>query len=205
MADGQAAPAVIYTCHHANNDEVFPLILQLYLPNGGRIADPTYGHGIFWRKVDLERWTCQRSDLVEGTDLRATPHADRSLDGWVIDPPYMHNPGRRKSGMPRDFYRNTDVKMGIRELLDLYRAGFEEARRCLKPKGVLITKCQDQISGGKQHFIHVDLCIILRELQFEELDLFVVRPRRKPFMDPRWGKQKHARKDHSYFLVHKRR
>jgi len=38
---------LVFPAHQATNDEVFPHILQLYVPPGSLVADVTHGKGVF--------------------------------------------------------------------------------------------------------------------------------------------------------------
>jgi len=70
----------------------------------------------------------------------------------------------------------------------------------LKKKGVLIVKCQDEVSAGKQWFTHIEIINELEALGFYSKDLFIVMRTNKPAVS-KIKKQIHARKNHSYFLV----
>jgi DNA modification methylase len=80
-----------------------------------------------------------------------------------------------------------------------FRAG-QEAYRVLKTKGVLIVKCQDEVSGGKQWLTHVEIINEYEKYGFYTKDLFVVVRNNRPGVS-RLKSQVHARKNHSYFLV----
>src|SRR3990172_8998294 len=80
-----------------------------------------------------------------------------------------------------------------------YKAG-TEAHRVLKSNGVLIVKCQDEVSANTQRLMHVEIIIRYGELGFYAKDLFVVIRQNSPCIT-RLKKQVHARKNHSYFLV----
>lgn len=69
----------------------------------------------------------------------------------------------------------------------------------LEPGGVLIIKTQDEIESGKQVWRHFDVREFFRQQGWGLLDLFVVMQKGKPMM--RHKHQKHARKNHSYFMV----
>ena len=65
-------------------------------------------------------------------------------------------------------------------------------------------KCQDTVSGGKQHFTHVMIMNMAGiEGTFYPRDMFVLTSniRVVAFNGTKWRKQHHARKFHSYFWV----
>jgi hypothetical protein len=63
-----------------------------------RIADVRYGKGAFWPMVNLTQFTFVPSDLLMCPDapyaFRHLSDPDNDFDVVVLDPPYMHNPGR---------------------------------------------------------------------------------------------------------------
>ncbi len=83
------------------------------------------------------------------------------------------------------------------------KAGWE-AYRVLKKEGLLIVKCQDEVSANKQRLTHVEIITAYESMGFYTKDLFVlVRVNRAGVS--RLKKQEHARKNHSYFLVFQKR
>src|SRR5256885_17178594 len=85
-------------------------------------------------------------------------------------------------------------------VLDLYFKAAREARRVLKNQGVLIVKCQDEVSANRQNLTHVEIINEYEKMGFYTKDLFVVVRQNQPGVS-RLKKQVHARKNHSYFLV----
>jgi hypothetical protein len=89
-------------------------------------------------------------------------------------------------------------------VIDLYARAGREAQRVLKPDGILIVKCQDEVSANKQRLTHVEIITGYESLGFYTKDLFVVVRNNKAGVS-RLKKQEHARKNHSYFLVFQKR
>jgi hypothetical protein len=212
-AGGIATSQLTHTAHVAGNAEVFPQILALHVPAGARIADVTYGKGVFWKGVDLARYELLPSDLQTGVDCRTLPYDDNSLDCVVLDPPYMEGLFRRASTQLaggtshaafRDHYSNGKrTAAGPKyhdAVLDLYFRGGDEACRVLKPRGVLIVKCQDEVSANQQRLTHVEIINRYEANGFYTKDLFIIVRTNRPAVS-RLKKQAHARKNHSYFLV----
>jgi hypothetical protein len=82
----------------------------------------------------------------------------------------------------------------------MYFSAGQEAFRVLKKGGVLIVKCQDEVSAGKQWLTHVEIINEYEAYGFYTKDLFVVVRNNRPVIS-RLKKQVHARKNHSYFLI----
>ena len=201
----------------AGNAEVFPLILDLHVPKNSVIADVTWGKGVFWRNVPDELYKVKATDIATGVDCRNLPYEDGSIDCVVLDPPYMEGFYRKNSGAKagsgthsafRDAYSNGDEvsekHKGTQKwhgaVTDMYFEAGREAHRVLRDRGVLITKCQDEVSANRQWLTHVEIINEYESSGFYTKDLFIVVRPNRPGVS-RLIHQKHARKNHSYFLV----
>ena len=125
----------------------------------------------------------------------------------MLDPPYMHSPGgtaHEPHNAFESYYRNNvGNKTGSKyheAVLDLYSDAGLEAYRVLRPRGVFIVKCQDEVCSNRQRFTHVEIMQQYADIGFIAEDLFVVVRSNKPGVS-RMVSQVHARKNHSYFLV----
>ncbi len=211
---GESTTDVILSACSGSNADIFPKILELHVPDGARIADVTYGSGVFWRNVDLSKYTLLPTDIADGVDCRALPYDGDSLDAVVLDPPYMegffrcenqHKAGGGSHSAFRNYYSNGDEVSHASAkwhaaVTDLYFKAGAEAHRVLKNNGVLIVKCQDEVSANRQCLTHVEIINEYEKKGFYTKDLFVVVRTNKPGVS-RLKKQIHARKNHSYFLV----
>ena len=199
---------LVLSAYQAPNEDVFPKILDLYVPTGSVVADVTYGKGVFWKNVQPEKYQVYPTDITDGIDCRSLPYEDGEIDCVVFDPPYMHSPGgtAHSSHEPYEsYYRNNgagnQTKSKYHEaVLELYVDGGREACRVLRDRGVLIVKCQDEICSNRQRFTHVEIMCEYEEMGFVPEDLFVVMRNNRPGVS-RMARQVHARKNHSYFLV----
>ena len=65
------------------------------MKKGDRIADITFGRGVFWRRVDIANYRFHKSDKItcpgSPHDFRRLPYADGHFDVVVFDPPYAHH------------------------------------------------------------------------------------------------------------------
>jgi DNA modification methylase len=211
---GESTSDVVLSAQVAGNAEIFPQVLALHVPTGARVADVTDGKGVFWKKVDPDAYDLLASDIKTGTDCMDLPYQDASVDAVVLDPPYMeglfrgserHLAGSGSHAAFRGNYSNGKATKGEGPkwhdaVLDFYFRAGVEAHRVLKPGGVLIVKCQDEVSANRQRLTHVELINHFEERGFYTKDLFVVVRRNRPGVS-RLVKQVHARKNHSYFLV----
>ena len=188
--------APILTALMGSNADLFPKILELYIPEGSIIADVTYGKGAFWRNIDTNLYDLRATDLLTGTDFRHLPYEAQSIDGVILDPPYMHGGPTIKASL-NDCYHNANT--GHESVIRLYAGGLLEAARVLRKKGICIVKCQDETESGKQRFSHVELIQLLTMFGFAVVDQFLMVQSTIPITGK--GPQKSARKNHSYFIV----
>jgi hypothetical protein len=214
---GEATTSLVLSAYQDTNNLIFPKILSLHVPEGSIVADVTYGKGVFWRDVSTDKYTVLATDIKTGVDCRHLPYLNGFIDCVVLDPPYMegllreqeeHQAASGTHAAFRDAYQG-GTHNGQADLpkpkwhaavLDLYIEAGTEAYRVLRKEGVLIVKCQDEVSAGKQWLTHVEIINAYSEMGFYVKDLFVVVRTNKPGVS-RMIKQIHARKNHSYFLV----
>jgi hypothetical protein len=210
---GIATSDVVQSAYVSGNADIFPKILALHVPGGSVVADVTWGKGIFWKNVPEDKYVLKATDISAGIDCRNLPYADGSIDCVVLDPPYMEGLFRRDADHLagagtyrafRDTYSNGDsTEVGPKwheAVSDLYFKAGREAYRVLRKDGVLIVKCQDEVSAGKQHLTHIEIVNEYESMGFYTKDLFVV-VRTNSASISRLKKQVHARKNHSCFLV----
>lgn len=207
VAKGLATNELVFSAYQGTNDDVFPYVLKLHVPTGSLVADVTYGKGVFWKKVADGSYDLRATDLGMGVDCRKLPYGDCMLDCVVFDPPYMHTPGGTAHQNHQNFelyYYNNGTSHTLKKyheaVLDLYFEGAKEAYRVLKEEGVYIVKCQDEVCANRQRLTHVEIINELAQMGFVAIDLFIVMRTNRPGVS-RVIEQRHARKNHSYFLV----
>ncbi|WP_315076255.1 DNA methyltransferase [uncultured Clostridium sp.] len=184
----------IYTVHQGRNSGLIKSVAELYFNEGDKIADVTYGKGVFWREIDLSKYEVVGTDLKTGTDFRDLPYKDNSFNHSVIDPPYARITNLK--GMV-DCY-NTTRFTTHEEIIKLYEDGLKELVRITKEDGYILCKCQDEICGGKQRWSHIEILDIANKLGLYAKDLFILVNSSKP---KPIHKQQHARKTHSYLWI----
>ena len=216
VVTGKSSTDLVFSAYVRNNEEIFPLILSLYVPIGSEIADVTYGKGVFWKKVNPSDYNLHFTDIKTGVDCRNLPYENCSMDCVVIDPPYMEGFYRRNSdhlagngtfSSFREAYSDGSIYEQKKDtpkyhdaVLDMYYSAGCEAVRVLKSKGIMIVKCQDEVSANKQHLTHVEIINEYTKHGLTIEDLFVKIRNNRPSIST-LNKQVHARKNHSYFLV----
>lgn len=185
-----------------NQQQMINDILELHSPDGIEL-DPTYSKGIFYKSGEVKQ-PLLKYDLFPQTDDTVMASADNlpivesSIKSIMFDPPFIvgHTKDKPTGIIGQRFH-------GFRYIKDLwgwYDLCLAEHFRILKKGGVLIFKCQDTVSSGKQHLSHVHIINKAESLGFYTKDLFVLLAKSR-LIGHNHANQKHARKFHSYFIV----
>jgi hypothetical protein len=226
MARTTAPP--VRTLYRGTNADLLVDAARLYIPDGALVADITWGTGVFWKKTDHTRFTLLGSDIDPSrireaagidspqfalftlpiptflvADCTALPYREQSLDLVVLDPPYMHDPGRTLGRMA---YNNVETTKGMSHqqiLTQLYCGAIIAASRVLKPQGLLFVKGKDEIESSRQRWSRDELPRAARRCGFSDQDMFLYETPygRTLLSGGQHGTQHHAHKNHSYLFV----
>lgn len=170
----------------------------------GLIVDPTYSKGNLYKDVDLKfDISPQTADTIKA-DCRHLPLSSNSVVTIIFDPPFLATTGPSLGTSSGNIInKRFSVFPSERELFQFYNDSLVEFWRILQQDGILIFKCQDKVSSGKQYFSHCWIWQKAIEIGLYPIDLFVLIAKNR--IVAHWQrKQKHARKFHSYFWVLKK-
>ena len=191
-----------------DQSEIIKWILYLHVPNGRIDCDPTYSKGMFYMKTDIEAPKYKfdinpQMDCVECADSRALPLPDGSIECLMFDPPFLATTGKslKECNDSNKINKRFGVYPSEKELHQFYIDSMQEAHRILKDNGILIFKCQDKVSSGKQYMSHVFIMNEAMKIGFYPKDLFILLAKNRIVADWQIKNQKNARKYHSYFWV----
>lgn len=186
----------ILTASIGDNSDLIPKILDMYVEDGEKIADVTFGKGVFWNNVDTEKYDFNPTDIDQGVCFGDLPYPNDDIDVLVLDPPYMHGGSTVKESINK-CYKNQNASH--ESVVRLYAKGILEAARVLKKGGLIFVKTQDEIESGKQRLTHVELIQALEMFGFLIIDIFVLVQKSVPAMREKY--QKTARKNHSFMII----
>ena len=196
----RAGPVLAATAWPSNAEMVVDLVRLGYLRSEWRTLDPTYGRGAWWRKWRPDQLVTH--DLaLDGIDFTQLPEDDATFDAVAFDPPYVATGGRATTTMP-EFASRYGMTVAPRTpalLQDLIDVGLKEIARVLRPRGLVLVKCQDYVSSGKLWIgTHHTLSAAL-SIGFTVVDRLehVGRPRPQPG----GRRQVHARRNLSTLFV----
>lgn len=171
------------------------------------ILDATYNRGRFWKgsarnvvSMDIEP---KFEPMILGDNREMTGVADAEFGTLVYDPPHVGPQGRDKSTKRFDEDFGATVACGKEHdwtLSYLYPPFLEQARRVLKPEGLLLAKITDMVNCHRSRWSHCDFMRMAEEAGFTVCDL-IVKVRNGPMTSSRWRTAHHARKRHCFWIV----
>ena len=187
--------------------EILQNILDLYVPSRKIDCDPTFSKGGFYQGTGIQK-PQYRFDIspiagVVYADCRSLPLRSDTLNCIVFDPPFLATTGQSlaSAGNNNVINKRFGVYPSEKELHQLYVSSLLEFHRILKENGILIFKCQDKVSSGKQYMSHVFIMNEAVKAGFYPKDLFILLARNRIMAHWQEKNQKHARKFHCYFWV----
>lgn len=183
-----------------NQENLIKDILALHCPNGIDL-DPTYSKGNFYKNIPQPKLKSdlfpQFTDVIQ-SEASSLWLANDSINSIMFDPPFLAGHTKEKpTGIMGERFHGFRY---VTDLWDWYDKCLVEFHRVLNAGGVLIFKCQDTVSSGKQWLSHVHIINKAQEVGFYTKDLFILTAKNR-IVGHNHKVQKHARKFHSYFLV----
>lgn len=201
-------PSISYSQH-----DIIRWITALHL-GGRRIElDATYGRGNFYSPPDIKRPTfaydnnpdlCTdsiayvgvgRTHTVHLSDVTELPHTVGSIASAMFDPPFLIKTG--DGSIMKDRFGEYPT---MKALWEFYARALKELSRVLAVKGVLIVKCQNMVSSGKQQWSVNFIRDLANKYGLVTIDEFILLAKHR-MSQHNLKQQRHARKYHSYFLV----
>jgi len=171
------------------------------------ILDATYNAGRFWKGserhvVSMDIDPRYKPDIVGDNRVMAgVPSA--SFGTVIYDPPHVGPQGRDKSRKRFDVDFGATMECGKEHgwsLSYLYAPFLVQAKRVLKPKGLLMAKITDMVNCHRSRWAHCDLMRMADDAGFTVCDL-IVKVRTGPMMSNRWKTAHHARKRHCFWII----
>ena len=187
--------------------EIIRNILKLHVPEGKIECDPTFSTGAFYNGTGVDppglRFDIKpQAEGVAEADARHLPLENDSISCLMLDPPFLATKGKSlQEGTGNRINRRFGVYPDEKSLHQMYEGIIREAYRVLKQGGILIFKCQDKVSSGKQYLSHVFVVNTAVAVGFYPKDLFVLLAKNRLVADWQRRNQLHSRKFHAYFIV----
>jgi len=205
-AVGQHAP--LSSVWEGSDGELLERMLTFYpsIPPEPTL-DSTHNAGRFWRgssrdvvSMDIDP---KHEPMILG-DNRIMDGVPASSFGVVVyDPPHVGPQGRDKSKKKFDVDFGATMKCGPEHgwsLSYLYPPFLEQAKRVLKPNGLLLAKITDMVNSHRSQWPHCDFMRMAAEAGFTVCDL-IIKIRKGPMISNKWKVAHHARKRHCFWII----
>lgn len=192
-----------------SDGELFDAMLKFYPTIAADpILDATYNVGRIWHgatprnivTMDIDR----RYKPMIVADNRVMKDVPSAHFGVVVyDPPHVGPQGRDKSVKRFDVDFGATVACGKEHgwtLSYLYPPFLKQAKRVLKPEGLLLAKITDMVNSHQSRWAHCDFMRMAEEAGFTVCDL-IVKVRTGPMLSTKWKEAHHARKRHCFWIV----
>ena len=191
-----------------NDGELLEAMLRFYPSiNPEPILDATHNAGRFWKGsarkvVSMDIDPQHRPDIVgDNREMKGVP--DNEYGVVVFDPPHVGPQGRDKSVKRFDVDFGATMECGKEHgwtLSYLYPPFLAQARRVLKPGGLVLAKITDMVNSHKSRWAHCDFMRMAEEAGFTVCDL-IVKVRAGPMVSAKWKEAHHARKRHCFWII----
>lgn len=193
-----------------NSADLFREIMAMYAPGGSRCLDLNWGKGRFWKRVDPDAYQVVGLDISEKLhsttcahwlvrgDNNRLPFRDECFDVCVLDPPFGTTSSTAQTIVTASRYNLKGVKH-FQDIMRMYMDGMFHAHNALRPRGLLILKCQDIITRGVYQPVHYDISKQGWDYGFDIIMTYVLVRKGKPIM--RHAYQYNPRSNMTYFMV----
>jgi hypothetical protein len=152
------------------------------------ILDSTFNAGRFWkeskRKVVSMDIDPQYKPMIVGDNREMAGVPSETFGTVVFDPPHVGPQGRDQGW----------------NLSYLYPPFLRQAKRVLKPNGLLLAKITDMVNNHRSKWPHCDFMRMAEEAGFTVCDL-IVKIRNGPMVSTKWKEAHHARKRHCFWII----
>jgi hypothetical protein len=204
LPNGSTKYEAISSVWERNDGELLDAMLSFYPTiDPEPILDATYNTGRIWEgsarglpvvSMDID----PRYEPMILADNRVMKGVRSARFGAVVyDPPHVGPQGRDKSVKRFDVDFGATVKCGKEHnwnLSYLYPPFLKQAKRVLKPEGLLLAKITDMVNNHRSKWPHCDFMRMAEEIGFTVCDL-IVKIRTGPMLSNK------SRKRHCFWIV----
>jgi SAM-dependent methyltransferase len=173
------------------------------------ILDATYNTGRIWQgskwakrvvSMDIDP---QYAPKIVADNREMKGVKSRRYGVVVYDPPHVGPQGRDKSVKRFDVDFGATMDCGREHnwtLSYLYPPFLAQAKRVLKPEGLLLAKITDMVNNHRSKWAHVDFIRMAEDAGFTVCDL-IIKVRSGPMVSSKWQQAHHARKRHCFWII----
>jgi SAM-dependent methyltransferase len=198
-------PRSVFAC----DKDALIALLAIHAADDPKILDCCHNTGKMWKGVNVfldsmdidPQYGC---DIVG--DFREIPLAGALYDVIAFDPPHLPNAystNDRKTGHA-DVYgvRVGDSDRQADNVAGYFPAFLEEAKRVLRPGGIVLAKLADYVHNHRYQWQHVDFVAAARAAGMTPCDIAIVaHPAAGNLQSSKWTNVRHLRRAHSYWIA----
>lgn len=201
-------PARIRSVIEGRDPDVLDALFGFYARPEGPVVDLTCNNRKMWKGLDTTGVVfCDINPTVNPDivcDFRNTPFKDGEVAAIVFDPPHL--PAAAGSEKSIECYvRNYGLDLSVKgdNINEFFAPFLAEARRILKPDGLVFAKLTDFVHNHQYQWTLVDWVTAVRATPgLTPTDLIVKRdPCAGNLSSGRWEKSHHARRAHCWWAV----
>lgn len=165
------------------------------------ILDSTWGLGNFWNAQQKKQWRIigLDEDPAKRAELLANnwniPIKNESLNVLIFDPPHVSHDWSEFRSAGRYGFAKGKGSIGY-----LFQPFLLEARRTLKPNGIVIAKIADQVHSAKKWWQANEFMNVARWNEFSVCDQ-IIKIRSNAEGQPGGRRILHAPQRHSYYII----
>lgn len=171
------------------------------------ILDSTYNSGRMWkgsiRNVVSMDHNPKFNTMIIGDNREMVGVPDSNFGAVIYDPPHVGPQGRDKSKKRFDLDFGATLECGKEQewtLSYLYPPFLNQAKRVLKPNGLLLAKITDMVNCHRSRWPHSDFIQMASDAGFTVCDM-IIKIRKGPMISSKWKVAHHARKRHCFWIV----
>lgn len=195
---------------YGRDSVVIPLLLAVHAVPDPDILDATHNKGVMWKGLKY-RVTSNDLDPEQSCDytqdcrdMHLIP--DASYDVVAFDPPHLpaHIASPNSSGIERSQYglnAEGDYRQGD-NISPLFAPFLREAKRVLRPEGIVIAKLADFIHNHRYQWSHVEFINAAIAEGMTPCDAIIkADPCASNLKSSKWENVLHFRRAHCYWIV----
>ena len=187
-------------------------LIKIHAPSADmlKILDCTYNRGQMWKGFNIDRdysLTTMDIDPRHNTDyvcdfMEMPGVPSKAFDVLVFDPPHLPGKSKGSSCVYSDVYGVIGPTKGREKnnISGMFKPFLKQAKRVLRPDGIILVKICDLVQGRKYQWQHVELINTARDMGLIPCDL-AVKVGSGSIMSSKWKNPYHLRKNHSYWIV----
>lgn len=193
---------------NGRDPEVLHSMLNFYKRPEGKIVDLTCNRRRMWKGLDTQKITFCDIDPEVNPDIvcsyTQTPFADGEVAVIVMDPPHLPSAAGTDTSL-NHFVSNYGLNKSVHgdNISSVFLPFLTEAKRILKPDGLIFVKLVDFVHNHRRQWTLVDFINDVRLVDgLTPCDLIVkCDPCAGNLKSGKWKKSHHARNAHCWWIV----